>query len=64
MAHRKKQHTRTKHSPSIPETSTIENSRLGPRKPKLDLTTLLAETPNDSIDFGWEILPPIGREFR
>lgn len=31
---------------------------------KLDLSTLLAETPERSIDSSWENLAPVGREFR
>jgi len=31
---------------------------------KLDLSTLLAETPERCIDSSWENLLPVGREFR
>lgn len=50
--------------PSSPEISTPENSRQASRRVKLDLMTLLAETPEQSIDFNWENIPPAGRESR
>lgn len=31
---------------------------------KLNLSTLLAETPEQCIDSSWENLAPVGREFR
>lgn len=35
-----------------------------PKNTKLDLFTLLAETPEQCIDSTWENCSPVGREFR
>jgi|JTFP01.1.fsa_nt_gb hypothetical protein len=64
MAPRKKQHTKINRSPLSPEISAPENSRQGSRRVRLDLDTLLAETPKHSVDFDWDTMSPVGREFR
>jgi hypothetical protein len=70
MAHRKKLRTRVNlistkpEIPEIPEIPEPKNSRHHSSKIKLDLETLLADTPEHSIDFDWETMQPFGREFR
>ena len=64
MAPRKKQHTKINRNPSSPEISAPENTRRGSRRVRLDLDTLLAETPKHRVDFDWDSMSPVGREFR
>lgn len=64
MARRKKHHPTVRGSSTPPEIPIPIKSRQDMPWAKLDLATLLAETPEHSIDFEWEAMPPAGRELR
>lgn len=66
MAPRKQQHSKIKRRSirSNPNSSAPQNYDRDSAGVKLDLTTLLAETPVQSIDLDWENLPPTGRELQ
>ncbi|KZN15901.1 hypothetical protein A1D17_06900 [Pseudomonas fluorescens] len=66
MASRKQHHSQTK-GISVHfdlEISKPKNPRNASHTVKFDLMTLLGETPEQSIDFNWENMPPVGKEFR
>lgn len=63
MGPRKQQHSKIKRRSirSYPLRLKITNDSSGV---KLDLTILLAQTPEQSIDLDWKNLLPTGREFQ